>query len=159
MSGFLKTHKEDENDKLLKGLYEFLNSSIVHPLNALNYNNLLNSIYQRHRGVNENSKLFITDKKYLSKYIFYLEDNKSILIKKKGFKAWLYRVLGGLLDSPKHYEKGLDDPLLLLSQIKLERRVYEFSNDRLVMMFVHYSRQLDLFIICSDYRFILKKGE
>lgn len=156
MSGFLKTHNEDDEDRLLKGLYNFLSNSIDSPVNALSYNTLLSSIYQRHKGSNENTRFFITKEKYLSKYIFYLEDNKSFLFKKKGFKAWAYRVLGGLLDKPSYYEKGLENPLLLLSQIKLERRVYEFSNDRLLMLFVYYSKSLDLFILCSDYRYILR---
>jgi hypothetical protein len=157
MRGLIKTPKLDDSDKLLNGLYTFLNNSIDSPMiNVIYYNNLLNSIYQKHTGVTENTRLFITNERYLSKYIFYLEDNRSYLIKKKGFKAWLCRLIGGLLDKPKYYEKGLENPLLLLSQIKLERKVYEFSDDKYIMLFIHYSKVLDLFIICSEYRYIIR---
>ena len=67
----------------------------------------------------------------------------------------MWRLLGSLFNNERWLKRGMNfDKMMELSQIKLERRVVDYSDQYKLIMYVYYSEQLGVLIMHQDVKMI-----
>jgi len=131
-------------------LYKFLVLSL-NVVSIIELNTLYDGIKSIYKKINDSTVILVSDDIYIYEYLLYLESDETFLVKKKGIKAFFYRLLGGLTDSLKLYQKGLDNRLVsTLSQIKLERRIFNLNAVNDILLYCYYSKKLNLFVLYRE---------
>ena len=149
------SNQNNMHTNLYSELYTFLVNQHLSGIDLFRVNAVIKSLAKNFIGLGKDTMLFITHEKYLIKFILYHEGQKPFSIKKVGFKPYMWRLLGSLFNNEGWLKRGMNfDKMMELSQIKLERRVVDYSDQYKLIMYVYYSEQLGVLIMHQDVKMI-----